>query len=463
MPDLLWLFTLPFLAALLIGIAPPFTTRALQRVATILSLFPLIFLVQGGKSWLSQSIDYVWFPYVNIHFHLAVDSLALLFLYLTTIIIPIAILAVRSRDLNKPKAFFSLIFILEALLIGFFTAQDLFFFTFFYEAMLIPAYLMINLWGGAKREVASLQFIIYMIGGSFLMIGGVLALYFTALTFNLHELSHAATAPWVAAVFFLAFAVKTPLFPFHAWLPSAYTQASTAGTILLSTLLSKAGIYGFIRIGLGVFPLFLKEWSPLLFALAVAGVFYGGLAAWAERDYKRLIAYSSFSHVNFILAGLFIWNETAHAGAILQSINHGITIAGLFLVAGWLEERLKSTSMLEASGLAAYMPRLCWLTLVFVLSSVALPGTNSFVGEIMIFFGLFLQSGWSVALLGLSIILSVIYMLRFMQKIYFEEKKPFESLWIDIRARELLIALPLVFLILWIGIYPKPLLEQVFK
>jgi NADH-quinone oxidoreductase subunit M len=208
-----------------------------------------------------------------------------------------------------------------------------------------------------------------------------------------------------------------------------------------------------------LFPEMLKEWSPFLLGLAIAGVFYGGLAAWMQNDFKRLIAYSSFSHMNFILAGLFIWHEAAQTGAILQSFNHAITIAGLFLVAGWLEERVKTTAMSSLGGLAKYMPYLCWLTLIFVLSSVALPGTNSFIGELMILFGLFGQNPYVAAVLGLSIILSVIYMLRYMQRIYFGAAVPLQTDWTDIGIKELLIAAPIVALIFAIGLYPTPLLD----
>lgn len=439
------LIFIPFILALVVLIP------GVKRFAFLLSLIPLAILVYWNTSLIGQSVVYNWLPQIGVHFHLSVDPLSLLFLFLTAIIIPVSLLAGNESP--------ALVFLLEGLLFGFFTARDLVVFTLFWEGMLIPLYFLISHWGGPQKGYAALKFILYMIAGSALMVAAVLSLYFSgAHTFDLSQLSGGAT--WIFVIFALAFAVKTPLFPFHGWLPDAYTQASTAGTILLSAILSKAGIYGFIRIGYGIFPSQMQAASGFLLTLAIVGVFYGGFAAWWQKDFKRLIAYSSLSHVNFILAGLFILSPPAHAGAILQALNHGVNIAALFLVVGWLQERLGSTH-LGPTGLCKFLPHLCWLTLFFVLTAVALPGTNNFVGELMILLGLFKMHPWAAAILALSIILSVIYMLRFMQKSYFEQPTFFQERWKDIGKKELLMALPLVLLILWLGIYPSPVLELV--
>lgn len=470
MPNIMWLFTIPFIASLVILACPSPSGKFAKRFAFLLSLIPLAFLLYNHADLKGMEINHPWIAPLGINFFLKIDALSLVFLYLTAVIIPISILAVDCSKLTQPNLYYFFVLLLQGLLIGFFIARDLALFTVFWEAMLLPLYFIINIWGGEHRQSAALKFLIYMIAGSALLIAAVLALYFASAaagtgTFNMDLLQKIGpAAPYVGfafAVFMLAFAVKTPLFPFHAWLPDAYYQAPTSGTILLSAILSKAGIYGILRIGMEIFPQQLKEWSPLLLGLAIAGVFYGGLAAWVQKDFKKLIAYSSFSHVNFILAGLFTWHQPAHAGAILQSVNHAITIAGLFLVVGWLENVLKTTSMSHVRGLAKYLPMLCWLTLIFVLSSVALPGTNSFIGELMILFGLFGQNPYIAAFLGLSIILSAIYMLRFMQKVYFGPAVPNQSGWSDIGIKELLIAAPLVALILWLGIYPAPVLEEI--
>jgi NADH-quinone oxidoreductase subunit M len=471
MPNLLWLFVIPLLASVILFAFPPISNKYVKWIAFTLSLLPLALLLYGRTRWMGSSVDYAWIPALSIHFHLSVDALSLLFLSLVAVVIPVSLMAVNSSQLLFPRTFYGLALLLQGLLIGFFTARDLALFTLFWEAMLLPLYLMINLWGGPERRRAAIKFLVYMFAGSALMVAAVLSLYLTSAsinergTFNLEALSRISSATpyatWLCAIFLLAFAVKTPLFPFHAWLPDAYYQASTPGTIFLSALLSKAGIYGILRVGMGLFPTILREWSPWLVSLAIVGVLYGGLAAWMQRDFKRLIAYSSFSHVNFILAGLFLWNQPAQTGSILQALNHGITITGLFLVAGWLEGRLGSTAIGPVSGLAKFLPQLCWLTLFFVLSSVALPGTNNFVGEILILFGAFIENPWHAFSLALTVILSVIYMLRWMQKVYFEDPRPIQGTWVDIRGREIAVALPLIALILWVGIYPAPLLKQI--
>lgn len=471
MDHLTWLLIAPLLSAVALFFAPIRNHIAIKRFASFLSLLPLFNLLVDQDTILGSVVDYDWFSAASIHLYLKVDSLSLIFLYLTSIIVPIVLFSVNSRTLSHPHAFCGLVLLLQGLLNGFFMARDLALFTIFYEAMLLPLFFIINAWGGEKRQRGAFKFLIYMIAGSALMVAATLALYLTSFaelgkgSFNLEILAQIAEkahlAPWLAGIFLLAFAVKTPLFPFHAWLPDAYCQAPTAGSILLAGLLSKAGIYGILRINMELFPSYMETWSPLLLGLAIAGVLYGGFAAWAENDYKRLIAYSSFSHVNFILAGLFILSATAHSGAILQAFNHGITITGLFLVSGWLEERLGTTTISAISGVAKALPILCWVTLIFVLSNVALPGTNNFIGELMILLGLFTLSPWLAALLGLTVILSVIYMLRWMQKVYFQTFNLSERVLVDIRGKEIALAIPLIALIFWVGIYPAPLLHMI--
>jgi len=466
---LLLLFFLPFAGAFFALIAPIKQLKAFKAWALLMSLIPLLLLVFGHHQWIGSSVNYSWIPTLAIRFHLSVDSLSLIFLYLTALFVPLSILSIGSHRVHQPNLYYGLILLLEAFLIAFFTARDLALFTIFWEAMLVPLYFIISLWGKSERQNAALKFFIYMVAGSVFMVAAVLALYFHASqvaspTFNMDALASALSAhplPWVGAVFLLAFSIKTPLFPFHGWLPDAYCQAPTSGTILLSTLLSKAGIYGILRIGMELFPSLIEDWSPFFLGFAIAGTLYAACVAFMQTDYKRLIAYSSISHVNFILAGLFVWNFTSHTGGLLQAVNHSITIGALFLVSEWLEERLKTTDMAHTGGLARYFPKLCWITLVFVFASVALPGTNNFVGELLIFFGLFTYSPWLMALLGLNVIIAAAYMLGWMQKVYFGMPVFRKPEWKDIGLKEVFIACPLIAMIFIIGIYPEPVLEYV--
>ncbi len=430
---MLLLFLLPLLFA---------CTLPKQKLAFFFSLVPLTLLLSGQ----TESVQENWFLGETVKFHLALDTLSLVFVYLVAILIPICILVQESK--------FCLTLLLQGLLIGFFSAQDLMFFTFFFEAILIPLFFMLQ---------RPFKFIIYMIAGSSLMILGALSLYLAANSFDLTYLKeHAeriAHAEIYAFIFLLAFAVKTPLFPLHGWLADSYTLAPTSATILLSSLLSKAGIYGIIRIAFGLFPTIMSLWNPVLLLFAIGGVLYGAFAAWGQNDYKRLIAYSSLSHVNFILVGLFAGTLIGLQGAIFASVNHSITIAGLFIVSGWLEMRLGTTTLAGASGLTATMPKLSWITLFFILSSVALPGLNNFISEIMVLYGLFQISFWQTLLVGTTVIFSVIYMLKWFHTVYFNA--PQHNGYSDIQAKEVLILTPLIVLILVLGIYPSIVLTLI--
>ena len=471
MPHLLILFLIPLIASSLFFLILPFFKVKLKLYAFILSLLPLFFLLFHRGEWIGSSVDYVWIAPLSIHFHLSLNPLSEIFLYLTALIVPFSLLAIAKDEALNNSYFYGLVLLLEACLIGFFTSEDLVLFTLFWESMLIPLFFIILLGGGQNAQRAALKFLVYMIAGSCMMIAAVIALHFAALkethlsTFDFETCAkiaeHSVYAPWILGAFLLAFSVKTPLFPFHAWLPEAYAEAPTSGSILLAAILSKAGIYGVIKVAMGFFPNLMEEWSPTLIIFALIGVFYGGFSAWIQNDLKKLIAYSSFSHVNFILIGLFVSNKIGLQGAVLQSINHAITILALFLVVGWLIQRMETSSLNRYSGLAQLFPKLCWVTLFFVLASLAVPGTNNFIGELMIFFALIQKNAILTGLLGTSIILSPLYMLRWMQKIYFGPSPSTVFVMEDIKLKELAMALTLIFLIIGIGIYPKPVLNKI--
>ncbi len=470
MSKLLLLFAYPFVAAAVTLGGATIALKNLKIYAIILSLLPLILLLSDPVGWIGAEINYVWIPALSINFHLNVDALSLLFLCLSAFVVPLALtLAPKNKTAGAPF-FYSLIFVLQGLLIGFFTARDLALFTIFWEAILLPLYMLIAYFGDTEGPKIALKFLIYMLAGSALMVAAVLALYFLSQnhSFDIALLAQSAAqlphAAWICAIFMLAFAVKIPMFPFHAWLPNTYYQAPTAATILLAALLSKAGVYGLFRISWELFNPFMVLWSPWLVSLAIVGVIYGGLAAWWQNDFKRLLAYASFSHLNFILLGLFMVDQIAHSGAILQSINHGITITALLLASSWLAQRLGTTDMQEAGGLAKIFPKLCWFTLLFILAYMALPGTNNFVGELLILFGLFEQQPLVAVIAGATTLLTVIYMLRAMQKIYFGipaslQNHKYVANKPDLSVLEVILAGILTMTIIALGLYPLPIVQ----
>lgn len=452
---------MPLISSIFLFFLRSLNGKNLKKFAFTTSLLPLTLLLYENKSLLGTHCYYRWVDLLNLDFHLYMDNVSYLFSFLTLILIPLSILSMPTKKIEHPHLFFGLILLLEAFLIGLFTAHNLILFLIFWESMLLPLFFMILIWGKERRKEAAMKFLIYMMAGSLFLILSIFAIYFMTHSFSLYQ--NVSSMPYgllFLSFFILAFAVKTPMFPFHGWLPLVYHQAPVAGSILLAGLLSKAGIYGFIRIGLGMFPELIHIWGPILTYFAIFGVLYGAFAAWRQTDFKRLIAYSSFSHVNFILAGLFIWHEIGYVGSIMQAINHGITISGLFILAYWLEMRIETTSLEVHSGLCNYMPKLCWFTLFFVLASVALPGTNNFIGELLILFGYFQVKPYLGAILALTMIFSVIYMLRWMQMTYFESPKNGNiNILTDIGAKEICILLPLIILILWIGFYPQIILK----
>lgn len=465
MTQLLLLFITPLIGSIFLFLLKGIPAKFLKLTAFLISLIPLVMLITWREEWIGSDLFFHWIPHLSIDFHLNVDSLSYIFLWITALIIPFSLLTAKCVNLEYPNLFYGLILLLQSLLICFFTAKDLALFTIFWEGMLLPLYFLIGLWGGPQKRSAAIQFLIYMIAGSSLLVAAVLALFFAAgaQTFNMDELATIAKgaphAIFLFAIFALAFAVKTPLFPFHSWLPLTYFESSTSITILLSAVLSKAGIYGFLRIGNGFFSEQMQEWSFSLAFLAIIGVFYGGFAAWRQSDFKKLIAYSSFSHVNFILAGAFTWTALAQTGAILQSLNHALIITALFYMAGRLSTRLGGTSMKSVQGLGQWMPKLCWLSLFFALASISLPGTNSFIGELLILAGLFAAHPFLASALALSVILSAMYMLRWIQNVFFNEPISPNPSWTDLSRREWIVLLPLIALILWIGLYPMPTID----
>lgn len=472
---LLFLIFLPILSGTLLLVQPKnFSPRFFKSICLALSLLPLILLSNIWNTTLDITTSIPWWPSQGLALELRLDPLAFIFILLTVIIIPYSILAFPSSTQGAAR-FYPLTLILEGLLIGLFLSQNLLLFTIFWESTLLPLFFIIALWTDPNQSRSStphpshaLRFLLYMLAGSILMISAVAALYVNGNTLSISELTQKAEslpyASWICLIFILAFAVKTPLVPFHGWLPPTYVAAPTAGSILLAGILSKAGIYGFLRIVITLFPtLFYKEWALPFLLLAIIGCLYGALVAWRQNSLKHLFAYSSLSQVNLILAGLFTMGYTSHSGAIFQSFNHGITITALFILYAWISSRIPTDKVsTEGAALSKTCPQLGWLALFFALSAIALPGTHSFVGELLIFSGLYNQLPWLMLLLGTIIIFSALYQLNWIRQIFFvgptDQTAATQE---DLTQKEFLLALPLIALTILLGIYPHLLLAPI--
>jgi len=356
--------------------------------------------------------------------------------------------------------------VMETAMLGVFAALDFVLFYVFWEAMLIPMYLLIGVWGGPNRLYAAIKFFLYTLAGSVLLLVAILVLYFYGgRTFDVLALSQvtypAALQQWVFLAFFAAFAVKVPMFPFHTWLPDAHVEAPTAGSVILASVLLKMGAYGFVRFSLPMLPDASQAMTPLIAALSIIAIIYGAYMALAQVDLKKLIAYSSVSHMGFVTLGLFVMNQQGIEGAVLQMVNHGITTGALFLCVGIIYERTHSRLIADNVGLAKPMPRYATLLVIFALSSLGLPGTNSFVGEFLVLVGTFLWSKAAAALASLGVILAAAYLLYMIQRVVFGVALPRELPHLkDIGLREFTILLPLVGLVFWIGVYPNPLVTR---
>jgi len=473
---LTWLIFTPTIGAAAVAVLPRGRAAAARWLGWLASLAVLILAVRLFQAFVpgSGEMQFVvrrpWVPLVGIEYALGVDGISLLLVMLTAVIFPIALLSSWGAIAEKVREFTVAMLLLETAVLGTFLSLDLVLFYVFWEAVLVPMYFLIGIWGGPQRTYAANKFILYTMAASVLMLVAIIALYLAAApagarTFDLLRLQEAALpeglAPWLFAAFTLAFAVKVPLWPLHTWLPDAHVEAPTAGSVILAALLLKMGTYGFLRFSLGLFPQVAVQAAPLLLALAVVGVIYGGIVSWAQPDLKRLVAFSSVSHLGLVTLGIFALTTEALQGALLQMINHGISTGGLFLIVGVLYDRLHTRAIADYGGVAALMPRFAAIFTIVMLSSAALPSTNGFVGEFLILLGTFRRSPPLAALAASGAIFSVIYLLWAYQKVMqgpVVAKTP-EHL-VEVGAREVLVFLPLLALIFWIGLYPSPLLRR---
>jgi len=464
---------LPALGALILALRRTDDANAIRGTALTWSLLTLGFAVALALTFnpasgeIQREIAVDWIAEAGVSYHLGVDGISLFLVLLTTLLVPLLLWAPWDRVRERYKAFAIMVLLLETALIGVFLALDLVLYYVFWEAMLVPMYFLIGIWGGERRGYAAIKFFLYTMATSVLMLVAIIALYVSAGTFNWTELRTMSLDPtlqfWAYLAFVAAFAVKVPLWPLHSWLPDAYSEAPITGTILLSALMSKAGLYGLIRFGPSIFPDAAATLAPYLLVLALVGVVYGAFVAMAQRDLKRLIAYSSVSHLGLVAVGIFAFGTLSTAGSVLQMVNHGIYIAALFLVIAVLMNRFGGRSLDDMEGVAAVMPKFAAFFLIILFASVALPGTNGFVGEFLILVGTYVEQLPVYAIVGASIaVLSAIYMLYMARRVFHgPASERVQTGTSDLSRAETGLLVPLVVLILWIGIYPSPFLNRI--
>src|SRR5262245_31602958 len=463
---------LPVLGALLVFLLPrdrpelaKVTSFAVTAVTFLVSL-PLLLGFNPADASYQFSEQRAWMPSLGISYHVGVDGISVLLVLLTTFLTPLTLLSAWHAIESRWKEFAITMLLLETGMVGVFVALDLFLFYVFWEAMLIPMYLIIGIWGGTNRVYAAIKFILYTISGSLLMLVAILALYFqhgaatSVYTFDLPTLTRFVLPPGrlqnlLFLAFALAFAIKVPMFPFHTWLPDAHVEAPTAGSVILAGVLLKMGTYGFLRFCLPLFPQASLVFTPWIFALATIGIIYGAWVATVQPDIKKLVAYSSVSHLGFVVLGLFTLTPQGLVGGIIQMVNHGLSTGALFLGVGMLYERRHTRLIADFGGLWKVVPALSALFLVVALSSLGLPGLNGFVGEFLVLLGAFQVDRTIAVLATTGIIFAAVYLLWVYQRVFFgvithevNRRLP------DLSVREWAVLLPILVLIVWIGVYP---------
>ena len=428
----------------------------------------------AGDPALQMVINVPWIQVAgwNISYYLGVDGLSILLILLTTFLTPIALLSTWSAIEDREKDFNIFFLMLEVGMLGVFMAQDLFLFYIFWEFTLVPMYFLIGIWGGPQRIYASIKFFLYTMAGSLLMLLAILWLGINQGTFAVPDLIAMGGIPagiqtWLFLAFAIAFAIKVPMWPLHSWLPDAHVQAPTAGSVILAGVLLKMGTYGFVRFNLPLFPKAAIQFAPMMAGLAVVGIIYGAIVSYYQKDIKKLVAYSSISHLGFVMLGLFALNSQGIQGGILQMINHGLSTGALFLLVGMVYEQTHTRDFEVYGGLWKIMPVYGTIMLVVTLSSMGLPGLNGFIGEFTILLGAFgseaIGSPWYAGLSAIGVILAAIYMLYMYQKIFLgpegsivETVKEHGHALRDLSVREIITITPLLVFIFWIGLYPKP-------
>lgn len=458
-------------------------------VTVVIFLVSLLLLTgEPGASGYSFEQNVSWISAINTNYHVGVDGLSLWLVILATFIMPIAIISTWHAVEKRPLAFYAFLLLLQSAMIGVFVSLDLLVFYLFFEASLVPMFFLIGIWGGENRIYAAVKFFIFTALGSLLMLVAIISLYYLHYqavgvgTFDIVTLINSLssgqlvfdpqTGTLLFLAFALAFAIKVPVFPFHTWLPDAHTEAPTAGSVILAAVLLKMGTYGIMRFNFPLFPDASREFAWIFIVLAVIGIIYGALVAMVQPDIKRLVAYSSVSHMGFVVLGMFSFTEWGMQGALYQMLNHGISTGALFLLVGFIYERRHTREITEFGGLSSVMPIYATFFVITAMSSIGLPFLNGFVGEFMIMLGMWKATilpivngvNWNFVvtmLAGTGVIFAAVYLLWMMQRVLFgnvtNEKN--RSLT-DLNYREIGLMVPLLFLMVFMGVYPKPFLER---
>ncbi|KHK02825.1 complex I subunit 4 family protein [Desulfovibrio sp. TomC] len=431
-------------------------TLAVGILECLLAL-PLLGYAPNGPAF--QFVEQAaWLPALGMTYHLGVDGLSLYMILLTVLMLPLCVLGSWTYISKRVTEFHFCLLLMTSACIGVFAALDFVLFYVFWEAMLVPMYLLIAVWGGPRRRYASIKFFLYTLAGSTLLLAAIVAFRQVGGTFSIPDLMEQSYGFkfqfWAFLAMALAFAIKVPMFPFHTWLPAAHVEAPAAGSVLLAAILLKMGTYGFLRFCLPLTPAATETFAPFMIALSIAGIIYGGCIALGQTDIKKLIAYSSVGHMGFVTLGIFLLSTKGVSGAILQMLNHGITTGGLFMMIGLLYERSHSREIGDNQGLGKFMPIFMFLFGLFSFSSLAFPGTNSFVGEVLVLIGAFQGNTWIGFAAVPGAMLAAAYMLRLLQRVTWGEPSAYKASWKDLGVREWVTLAPLAALVFYIGLAP---------
>jgi NADH-quinone oxidoreductase subunit M len=457
-------------------------------IAGFIISLPIWFWFDFNNSDQMQFVERVpWIQTLGVDYHVGIDGIALLLVMLTTLLGALAVLSSWDAIENRMKEYYAFLLMLQTGMLGVFISLDFFLFYVFWEVMLVPMYFLIGVWGGPRKLYAAIKFFLYTLFGSVLLLLGILALYFnypgiaaqqpeianqfgTGYTFNVlafHAMGSFLPADlqwWIFLAFFVGFAIKVPMFPFHTWLPDAHVEAPTAGSVILAGVLLKMGTYGFLRFSLPILPEGTTAFVPLMIALSIIGIIYGALVAMMQPDMKKLVAYSSVSHMGFVTLGMFALNPNGLNGSIIQQINHGISTGALFLIVGMIYERRHTREIAQFGGISHIMPVFAVVFLIMTMSSIGLPLLNGFIGEFTILMGALQENLWWAVAAGSGIVLGAAYMLWLYQRTMFGNlDNPANQKLIDLNFREIVTIVPLIIMAFWIGLYPAPFFRAVDK